>query len=74
MRPHGQAVKTLPSHGRIRGSSPLGGTKQIRYSFYCGVFVLYPSLGLEHFLLATTFITEKNKKANGGAQPSKGIL
>ena len=27
-RPHGQAVKTLPSHGRICGSIPHGATKK----------------------------------------------
>ena len=27
-RPHGQAVKTSPSHGEISGSSPLGATKK----------------------------------------------
>ena len=38
-RPHGQAVKTAPSHGAIRGSSPLGVTKTknclLRQFFYC---------------------------------------
>lgn len=29
-RPHGQAVKTLPSHGRICGSIPHGATKQVK--------------------------------------------
>ncbi len=28
-RPHGQAVKTAPSHGAIRGSSPLGVTTDL---------------------------------------------
>ena len=30
-RPHGQAVKTLPSHGRICGSIPHGATKKERH-------------------------------------------
>lgn len=36
-RPHGQAVKTLPSHGRICGSIPHGATKKIQYHlvWYC---------------------------------------
>ena len=29
----GQVVKTLPSHGRIRGSTPLGDTKSKRSTF-----------------------------------------
>ena len=36
-RPHGQAVKTLPSHGRICGSIPHGATKKMQYHtrWYC---------------------------------------
>ena len=35
IRSHGQAVKTSPSHGGIRGSSPLGSTNQkVRMDFF----------------------------------------
>ena len=42
-RPHGQAVKTLPSHGRICGSIPHGATKKIQYHlvWYC-IFLYAP--------------------------------
>ena len=34
-RPHGQAVKTSPSHGEISGSIPLGATRRIAvYKFF----------------------------------------
>ena len=34
-RPHGQAVKTQPSHGWNRGSIPRGGAKQKRQEKTC---------------------------------------
>ena len=40
-RPHGQAVKTSPSHGGIWGSIPHGGTKKILHD--CVGFLLIPS-------------------------------
>ena len=43
-RPHGQAVKTLPSHGRICGSIPHGATKK-KTPTIVGVFFLQPLQG-----------------------------
>ena len=46
-RPHGQVVKTAPSHGAISGSNPLGVTSNLkecpnRHSFYfCLVYNRY---------------------------------
>ena len=40
-RPHGQAVKTSPSHGENRGSSPLGATKQNADSDYAIRFFVW---------------------------------
>ena len=40
-RPHGQAVKTLPSHGRICGSIPHGATKKIQHHLvWCCIFLM----------------------------------
>ena len=42
-RPHGQAVKTLPSHGRICGSIPHGATKKIQHHLvWCCIFLYAP--------------------------------
>ena len=40
--PHGQAVKTLPSHGRICGSIPHGATKKERHPLDVVLFLVYP--------------------------------
>ena len=52
-RPHGQAVKTLPSHGRICGSIPHGATKK-RNNTTCGVasFFYMPLSGTTRQLVA----------------------
>ena len=41
-RPHGQAVKTLPSHGRICGSIPHGATKKERHPLDVVLFLVRP--------------------------------
>ena len=40
-RPHGQAVKTSPSHGENRGSSPRGATKKIAQAKACAIFLVF---------------------------------
>ena len=37
--PHGQAVKTSPSHGENRGSSPLGATNKKKEDCYVFLFL-----------------------------------
>ena len=51
-RPHGQAVKTSPSHGGIWGSIPHGGTKKsytIVWDFYLFLLVSF-TWGIAHFV------------------------
>ncbi len=38
-RPHGQVVKTAPSHGAISGSNPLGVTSKTSSGYYRSLFV-----------------------------------
>ena len=40
-RPHGQAVKTSPSHGENRGSSPRGATKKRAQAKACALFLVF---------------------------------
>ena len=51
-RPHGQAVKTLPSHGRICGSIPHGATKKRTTSLGCRSFFGIPLSGTTRQLVA----------------------
>ena len=43
LRPHGQAVKTPPSHGGIRGSIPLEATREKKLRFCLGITFGVPS-------------------------------
>ena len=51
-RPHGQAVKTLPSHGRICGSIPHGATKKYSTTLCGAVFFCMPLSGTTRQLVA----------------------
>lgn len=51
-RPHGQAVKTLPSHGRICGSIPHGATKKYSTTQGGAVFFCMPLSGTTRQLVA----------------------
>ena len=51
-RPHGQAVKTSPSHGGIWGSIPHGGTKNP--TLVCGIFPFHGELCVLRMQLCCT--------------------
>ena len=55
-RPHGQAVKTSPSHGGIWGSIPHGGTKKS----YTNVWDFSFPWGIMRFTHATTLHEPQN--------------
>ena len=57
--PHGQAVKTSPSHGGIWGSIPHGGTKNLHnlvqvFTYYFLVLTYSPPCLIAHFVCATS--------------------
>ena len=55
-RPHGQAVKTLPSHGRICGSIPHGATKKRTTSLGCRSFFGIPLSGNDAATCLPSFV------------------
>ena len=63
--PHGQAVKTSPSHGGIWGSIPHGGTKNLHnlvqvFTFYFLVLNYSPPWLITHFVCATLLPEPQN--------------
>ena len=64
-RPHGQAVKTSPSHGGIWGSIPHGGTKNLHnfvqvFTYYFLVLNYLPPWLIAHFVCATLLPEPQN--------------
>ena len=64
-RPHGQAVKTSPSHGGIWGSIPHGGTKNLHnlvqvFTYYFLVLNYSPPWLIAHFVCATLLPEPQN--------------
>ena len=57
--PHGQAVKTSPSHGGIWGSIPHGGTKKALVSSAFSFFI-YPPWLIAHSVCATSLPEPQN--------------
>ena len=63
--PHGQAVKTSPSHGGIWGSIPHGGTKNLHnlvqvFTYYFLVLTCSPPCLIAHFVCATSLPEPQN--------------
>ena len=63
--PHGQAVKTSPSHGGIWGSIPHGGTKNLHklvqvFTYYFLVLNYSPPWLIAHYVCATLLPEPQN--------------
>ena len=63
--PHGQAVKTSPSHGGIWGSIPHGGTKNLHnfvqvFTYYFFILTYSPPRLIAHSVCATSLPEPQN--------------
>ena len=64
-RPHGQAVKTLPSHGRICGSIPHGATKKKTPTIVGVFFLVAPARNVRGKLRLPSFVFASANLAEG---------